>query len=150
MQAMTKVTVTTMRNSKDGFLAHHGVLGQKWGVRRYKNKDGTLTPLGRKRFKSYNSSDTVFISGKVKFDEPIPDTVKKEIDKMISKKANIIIGDAPGADTRVQDYLAEKKHDKVKVYSTDDKARNNVGNWDVEYIRGGDKTDEKAWRAQKI
>lgn len=28
---------------------HHGVKGQKWGVRRYRNKDGTLTYLGKKR-----------------------------------------------------------------------------------------------------
>lgn len=28
---------------------HHGVKGQKWGVRRYRNKDGTLTKLGKKR-----------------------------------------------------------------------------------------------------
>ena len=29
---------------------HHGVKGQKWGVRRYQNKDGSLTPAGKKRY----------------------------------------------------------------------------------------------------
>lgn len=29
------------------YLAHYGVLGQKWGVRRYQNPDGTLTSEGR-------------------------------------------------------------------------------------------------------
>ena len=32
------------------FLAHHGIKGQKWGVRRFQNPDGTLTPEGRKRY----------------------------------------------------------------------------------------------------
>ena len=30
-------------------IYHHGVPGQKWGIRRYQNKDGSLTPAGKKR-----------------------------------------------------------------------------------------------------
>lgn len=33
-------------------LTHHGILGQKWGVRRYQNPDGSLTPEGKERYGS--------------------------------------------------------------------------------------------------
>ena len=36
----------------DDFLMHHGIKGQKWGVRRFQNPDGTLTPLGKQRYGS--------------------------------------------------------------------------------------------------
>lgn len=31
-------------------LYHHGILGQKWGVRRFQNQDGSLTAAGKKRY----------------------------------------------------------------------------------------------------
>lgn len=35
-------------------LYHHGVKGQKWGVRRYQNPDGSLTPAGMKKYGTTN------------------------------------------------------------------------------------------------
>lgn len=33
----------------ENYLSHHGVKGQKWGVRRFQNKDGSLTDAGKKK-----------------------------------------------------------------------------------------------------
>lgn len=41
------------------YLAHHGIKGQKWGIRRYQNPDGSLTPEGKKR---YGINDTSFVN----------------------------------------------------------------------------------------
>ena len=35
----------------NNYLVHYGVIGMRWGVRRYQNKDGSLTSLGRRKAK---------------------------------------------------------------------------------------------------
>ena len=39
----------------DEYLEHHGVKGQKWGIRRYQNEDGTFTDEGKKRYSNLDS-----------------------------------------------------------------------------------------------
>ena len=43
--------------TESAYLAHHGILGQKWGVRRYQNEDGTLTEEGRRRQQKLTASN---------------------------------------------------------------------------------------------
>ena len=55
-------------------LYHHGILGQKWGIRRYQNTDGSLTNAGKKRY-SGNS-------------EPHPDYMKAHTKKKVSEMSD--------------------------------------------------------------
>ena len=102
------------------YLIHYGVKGMKWGVRRYENYDGSLTPAGRKRY----SKDSVFISGSSKtqdksseyYRKQLPKDIRTEIDGYIKRGDKILVGDAPGIDRQVQNYLNKKGYSNVVVY----------------------------------
>lgn len=38
-------------------MYHHGILGQKWGIRRFQNSDGSLTSAGKRRYDKDTSND---------------------------------------------------------------------------------------------
>ena len=56
-------------------LYHHGIKGQKWGIRRYQNPDGTLTEEGKIRYRKFN--DAAIAKNKLVEDyQPIKSTIK--------------------------------------------------------------------------
>lgn len=56
-------------------LYHHGVKGMKWGVRRYQNKDGSLTDAGKKHLNTYKGKE--INRAERKWDKAIKRTSKK-------------------------------------------------------------------------
>ena len=70
---------------EDCYLEHHGIKGMRWGIRRFQNKDGSLTPAGRKRRVSGESSSTISTKPKPKT-ESKPRSSKSSKDSSGPKK----------------------------------------------------------------
>lgn len=80
-----------MENFNEDYLQHHGTKGQRWGVRRYQNKDGSLTPAGKKRY-SKEMDKLKAEEQKLKAEKKVLDNKKKtqaKFDKLDAKKAKL-------------------------------------------------------------
>ena len=70
----------------------------------------------------------VFVAGSRNLGRLNPE-VRDRLSNLISQKFQILVGDASGADKAVQKYLAETGYEKVIVYCSGNRCRNNVGRW---------------------
>lgn len=66
------------------YLEHHGILGQKWGIRRYQNPDGTLTPEGKEKLSEYRRKERKY--SKMAFSERIESRSFQRLSKEKQKK----------------------------------------------------------------
>lgn len=70
-------------------LMHHGIHGMRWGVRRYQNKDGSLTAAGRKRINQLDSEYQRLTGKKLsKSSADVKKTESKPKSKSISEMTN--------------------------------------------------------------
>ena len=67
-----------MMNNEE-IISHHGILGQRWGIRRFQNPDGSLTAAGRRRAQKLKGEYKALTGKKLKGKIPNEDPSKKKV-----------------------------------------------------------------------
>ncbi|WP_367874108.1 putative addiction module antidote protein [Luteolibacter sp. Populi] len=74
--------------------------------------------------------NTIFIGGS-RHVSRLPEEVRKRLDNVVAKGHQVVVGDANGADKAAQKYFLDSHYEKVTVFCSGDKPRNNLGSWQI-------------------
>lgn len=124
------------------YLKHYGVKGMRWGVR----KDEKIFVSGSSKTQSKDSEY---------YRKSLHPEVKKKLDDIMKRNANILVGDCVGIDSQVQDYLAKYKYTKVDIFVSGSEVRNNSDKdgslgWKIHNIDSSMyEPNSKEWHATK-
>ncbi|HEX7688859.1 MAG TPA: hypothetical protein VF453_14190 [Burkholderiaceae bacterium] len=90
----------------------------------------------------------VFIAGSIAIKTLAPQVLER-IDNVVSSRLSVIVGDADGADTAIQTYLAASGAADVTVYCSGTSARNNVGGWPLRPVETKHRPGSRAFFTAK-
>ncbi|MZH99453.1 helix-turn-helix domain-containing protein [Dickeya dianthicola] len=91
---------------------------------------------------------TVFIAGSISISR-LHAKVQERINKIVSSNFNIVVGDADGADTSIQECLHSYQATNVTVFCTGDTPRNNIAEWPVHRVHSKAKVGSRAYFTAK-
>ncbi len=64
----------------------------------------------------------------------LPEQARVRLQNVMERRHSVLVGDANGVDKAVQKYLADAHYDRVTVYCSGDKCRNNIGCWETRKV----------------
>lgn len=73
----------------DSYLQHFGVKGMHWGIRRYENEDGSLTPAGRRRYKVDSYAEKKYVGERKRALDQAKATSGKKSQEYAKAKADL-------------------------------------------------------------
>lgn len=90
----------------------------------------------------------VFISGSMRI-KKLDENILKRINNIIHSQYEIIVGDASGVDSSIQQHLLNNEFNMVRVYCSGARARNNLGSWKTKNIYSNEKAGTRAFFTAK-
>lgn len=91
---------------------------------------------------------TVFIAGSMNI-KHLDSKVKERINNIVASGFDVVVGDADGADTSIQQYLLSLGNSKTTVYCSGSIPRNNVGQWPVHVVETSHSEGSRAFFTAK-